>query len=82
MIAQKYIEFWGEDVLFNDYKRLGLQVNRMQDDTNYLEAYQLKSKSGYTAPWMNFYIPEVERSFNKGVVMNPDPVSYIQQYCK
>ena len=82
MIAQKYIEFWGEDVLFNDYKRLGLQVNRMQDDTNYLEAYQLKSKSDYTAPWMNFYIPEVERSFNKGVVMNPDPVSYIQQYCK
>lgn len=82
MIAQKYIEFWGEDVLFNDYKRLGLQVNRMQDDTNYLEAYQMKSKSGYVAPWLNFYIPEVERSFNKGVVMNPDPVSYIQQYCK
>lgn len=82
MIAQKYIEFWGEDVLFNDYKRLALQVNRMQDDTNYLECYQLRSKAGYVAPWMNFYIPEVERSFNKGIVMNPDPVSYIQNYCK
>ena len=82
MIAQKYIEFWGEDVLFNDYKRLGLQVNRKQDDTNYLESYQMSSKSGYAAPWMNFYIAEVERSFNKGIVMNPDPVSYIQKYCK
>lgn len=82
MITQKYIEFWGEDVLFADYKRLGLQVDRTQDDTNYLEVYQLKSKAGYTAPWMNFYIPEVERSFNKGVAMNPDPVSYISKYCK
>lgn len=82
MIAQKYIEFWGEDVLFGDYKRLALQVNRMQDDTNYLECYQLKSKAGYVAPWLNFYIPEVERSFNKGIAMNPDPVSYIKQYCK
>ena len=82
MIAQKYIEFWGEDVLFNDYKRLGLQVNRMQADTNYLEAYQLKSKAGYAAPWMNFCISTVEQSFNKGIVMNPDPVSYIKEYCK
>ncbi len=82
MIAQKYIEFWGEDVLFADYKRLGLQVDRTQDDTNYLEVYQLKSKAGYAAPWMNFYIPEVERSFNQGVVMNPDPVTYISKYCK
>lgn len=82
MIAQKYIEFWGEDVLFNDYKRLGLQVNRKQSDTNYLDVYKLKSKAGYAAPWMNFYIPEVERSFNKGIVMNPDPTTYINQYCK
>lgn len=82
MIAQKYIEFWGEDVLFNDYKRLRLQVNRTQSDTNYLEVYRLKSKVGYVAPWMNFYIAETERSFNKGIVMNPDPVSYIKQYCK
>lgn len=82
MIAQKYIEFWGEDVLFADYKRLGLQVNRSQEGTNYLETYRLKSKAGYAAPWMNFYIPETERSFNKGVVMNPDPVSDIAEYCK
>ena len=82
MMAQKHIEFWGEDVLFADYKRLGLQVNRMRSGTNYLSVYQLKSKAGYAAPWMNFYIPEVERSFNKSVVMNPDPTTYINQYCK
>ena len=69
-------------MLFADYKRLGLQVNRSQEGTNYLETYRLKSKAGYAAPWMNFYIPETERSFNKGVVMNPDPVSDIAEYCK
>ncbi len=82
MIAQKYIEFWGEDVLFADYKRLGLQVNRKDEDTNYLEAYRLKSKAGYAAPWFNFYISDVEKSFNKAIVMNPDPTDYVKQYCK
>lgn len=82
MIAQKHIEFWGEDVLFADYKRLGLQVNRKDDGTNYLEAYQLKSKAGYAAPWFNFYISDVEKSFNKAIVMNPDPTDYVKQYCK
>lgn len=82
MIDQKYIEFWAEDVLFADYKRLGLQVNRKFDDTNYLEVYQLKSKSGYAAPWLNFYISDTEKSFNQAVAMNPDPTSYISQYCK
>ncbi len=82
MIGQKYIEFWGEDVLFADYKRLGLKVDRTQDDTNYLSSYQMHSYEGYAAPWMNFYIPSMERDFNKGIVMNPDPVSYIAKYCK
>ncbi len=82
MIAQKYIEFWGEDVMFNDYKRLGLQIDRTGADNNYLEAYQLKSKAGYVAPWLNFYISDVEKSFNKAVVMNPDPTDCVKMYCK
>ena len=82
MIDQKYIEFWAEDVLFADYKRLGIQVNRKFSDTNYLDVYQLKSKAGYAAPWLNFYISDVEKSFNKAIVMNPDPTTYISQYCK
>ena len=82
MIGQKYIEFWGEDVLYADYKRLGLKVDRTQEDTNYLSSYRMHSREGYAAPWMNFYIPSMERDFNKAIVMNPDPVSYIATYCK
>lgn len=82
LIAQKYIEFWGEDIMFNDYKRLGLQVNRTYEGSNYLAAYKYTSTSGYVAPWTNFYIPETERSFNQGVAMNPDATSYVKKYCK
>lgn len=81
MIAQKHIEFWGEDVLFNDYKRLGLQVDR-KGDTNYLEDYQLVSVKGYAAPWMNFYISSNEMDFNKGIIANPDPTPDIAAFCK
>lgn len=81
LIGQKYIEFWGEDVLFADYKRLGLRVDRKQEDTNYLAVYQMRSFEGYAAPWMNFYIPSIERDFNKAIVMNPDPTPYVK-FCK
>ena len=78
MIAQKMIEFWGEGILYNDYKRLRLAITRTYDGTNYLEVYQKNSKDGYCAPWLNFYIPEVERSFNMALEdqMNPDPTPY------
>ncbi|MGN0222035.1 MAG: RagB/SusD family nutrient uptake outer membrane protein [Prevotella sp.] len=75
MIAQKYIEFWGEGIMYNDYKRLRLAVTRTYDSSNYLETYQLDSKDGYCAQWLNFYIPYEERNFNAGLEgqMNPDP---------
>ncbi len=75
MIAQKYVEFWGEGIMYNDYKRLRLAVTRTYDNSNYLEAYQLDSKDGYCAQWLNFYIPYEERNFNAGLEgqMNPDP---------
>lgn len=76
MIAQKYVELWGEGIMYNDYKRLGLYIVRLYDDTNYLEAYQFDWLGEGVAPWLNFYIPERERSFNKAMVMNPDPTPY------
>ena len=80
MIAQKFIEFWGEGVLYNDFKRLRLAVIRDYVGSNYLEAYLLNSKDGYCAPWLNFYIPETERSFNSALEneMNPDPTPYCE----
>ena len=82
LIDQKYIEFWGEGVLYNDYKRLHLQVDRKFSDTNYPEVYQMVSKKGYTAPWLNFYVPAMEKSFNDAIVMNPDPTPYVKSDCK
>ena len=83
LIAQKYIEFWGEDIMFNDYKRLGLKIDRTYEGSNYLSSYKYSSTGGgYVAPWLNFYIPEAERSFNQGIAMNPDATSYAKQYCK
>ncbi len=75
MMAQKYIEFWGEGVMYNDYKRLRLAITRTYDTSNYLDTYRLDSKDGYCAQWLNFYIPYEERNFNAGLEgqMNPDP---------
>ncbi|MGN0068475.1 MAG: RagB/SusD family nutrient uptake outer membrane protein [Prevotella sp.] len=76
LMVQKYIEFWGEGILYNDFKRLRLGITRTYEGSNYLEAYQINSKDGYCAPWLNFFIPEAERSFNQGIEMNPDPTPY------
>ena len=81
ILIQKRIEFWGEGIVYYDYKRLKKGVLRTMPNTNYPDDYQLNSKDGYVAPWMNFYIPEIERSFNQGIVMNPDCTPTVQQYC-
>ena len=78
MIAQKYIEFWGEGIMYNDFKRLRLAITRMYEGSNYLDTYKMESKDGYCAPWLNFYLPDTERSFNRALdgQMNPDPTPY------
>ena len=81
ILIQKRIEFWGEGIVYYDYKRLKKGVLRTMPNTNYPDDYQLNSKDGYVAPWMNFYIPSIERSFNEGIVMNPDCTPTVQQYC-
>ena len=81
ILIQKRIEFWGEGIVCYDYKRLKKGVLRTMPNTNYPDDYQLNSKDGYVAPWMNFYIPSIERSFNEGIVMNPDCTPTVQQYC-
>lgn len=80
MIAQKYIEFWCEGILYNDFKRLRLSLVRDYSNSNYLDTYKMNSKDGFCAPWLNFYIPETERSFNMALEeqMNPDPTPYCQ----
>ncbi|MGM9697965.1 MAG: RagB/SusD family nutrient uptake outer membrane protein [Prevotella sp.] len=76
IITQKYVELWGEGLIYNDYKRLGLPILRNTENSNYIEPYnKLNHASDGCAQWLNFYIPEVARTYNNALSgkMNPDP---------
>lgn len=73
LMVQRRIEFWGEGINMFDYKRLALQVRRSYDGSNYFEDQKLNSIKGYVAPWMNFVIPEVEKSSNPSIITGPNP---------
>lgn len=73
LMIQRRIEFWGEGINYFAYKRLGLPVTRTYEGSNWLSSQRLNSKAGYTAPWMNYVIPEYEKDNNQGVILNPDP---------
>ncbi len=73
LMVQRRIEFWGEGINYFAYKRLGLPVTRSYDGTNWLSSQRLNTKAGYTAPWMNYVVPEYERDSNPSVILGPDP---------
>ena len=76
LMSQKYIELWGEGIMYNDYKRLGLPILRDYEGSNYVEPYnKLNHEAFGCAQWLNFYIPEVARTYNSALSgkMNPDP---------
>lgn len=76
IIKQKRIEFWGEGVVFWDYKRLRHGVKRAYSGSNHPSSYQRNSPTGVVARWMNAYIPSNEYLYNKALRRNPDP-SYV-----
>jgi hypothetical protein len=73
MFNQKRIEFWGEGIVYFDYRRLEHSIKRKYDGTNHQELYQWNSYDGYTAPYTIYYIPESEHNLNPGCALNPDP---------
>ena len=76
LMSQKYIELWGEGLMYNDYKRLGLPIIRDYEGSNYVEPYDKLNHDVFgCAQWLNFYIPEVARTYNSALSgkMNPDP---------
>ena len=76
LMSQKYIELWGEGLMYNDYKRLGLPIIRKYQGSNYVEPYDKLNHDVFgCAQWLNFYIPEVARTYNSALSgkMNPDP---------
>lgn len=78
LMVQKRIEFWGEGLVYFDYKRLAKKITRYYDDSNFPSTYQLNSKEGYVAPWLNYYIYEYERDQNSSVILNPDPSNAVK----
>lgn len=76
LMRQKYVELWGEGIMYNDYKRLGLPIVRDYEGSNYVEPYnKVNHLTVGAAQWLNFYIPEVARTYNNALSgkMNPDP---------
>lgn len=73
LMLQKRIEFWGEGIVFWDYKRLRLPVKRSYEGSNHPSSYQYNSLAGYVPRWMNYYIPSNEYQYNKALAQNPDP---------
>lgn len=72
VIKQKKIEFWGEGILFFDYKRLGLGLNRLGADSIYQGEWRFDADQ--IAPAWNFVIPRSEIQNNSGIqANNPDP---------
>ena len=75
---QKRVEFWGEGIIFFDYKRLGKGVTRGYAGTNHYDDARLNSEG--LAPWMNFCIVRTEHNANEAVVSNPDPSDLIDPW--
>lgn len=74
VLDQKRIEFWGEGIVFWDYKRTGRAIVRDYAGTNHPSTYQMHSREGFAAPWANFVIPRNEEQYNFGLTTNnPDP---------
>lgn len=80
LILQKRIEFWGEGILYWDYKRLGLSVTRGYPGTNCPVGYRMNSIEGYCPPWFNLFFSKHESISNKAIVLNPDPSSVIEDW--
>jgi hypothetical protein len=74
LIPQKRIEFWGEGLAFFDIKRRRIHITRGYPGSNWIETNRFNSLPGYTASWLNFFIPDTrETDQNRGAIPNPNP---------
>ena len=80
LMLQKRIEFWGEGIIYWDYKRLSLSVTRGYPGTNCPVSFRLNSIEGYCAPWFTLYFSKFEFNQNKAIVLNPDPSAAISDW--
>lgn len=74
MLFQKRVEFWGEGILFYDYKRLGRGITRGYEGTNEAAVYAFNSEG--RSPQWNIVVTNGEFQYNSGIGTsenNPDP---------
>ena len=74
ILFQKRIEFWGEGVMFYDYKRLDEGITRYYTDSNHPEIWQFNTEG--RSPQWNLVINRGEYQSNIGIdesTNNPDP---------
>ena len=76
---QKRIEFWGEGVMYFDYKRCPdhLRIERGYAGTNHNTQARFNTEYGELAPWFNMCINEYETYDNTAIINNPDPTGTI-----
>lgn len=78
MLLQKRIEFWGEGILYFDYKRLNQGITRGYSGSNYAATQQFNT-IGRSPQW-NIVITRGEFQSNTGIteaLNNPDPSGVI-----
>ena len=82
MFLQKRIEFWGEGIMFWDYKRCPeiLTVKRGYKGTNHFSGARLNCDG--LAPWYNLCINGYEAEENKALkeTNNPDPSNTVETW--
>ena len=74
MLLQKRVEFWGEGIVFYDYKRLGRGILRGYPGTNEAAVYAFNSEG--RSPQWNIVVTNGEFQYNAGIdssTNNPDP---------
>lgn len=78
MLLQKRAEFWGEGIVFYDFKRLNMGINNGYEGTNVPSDSRVNVEG--RAPWWNFCIPEGETYQNTALIgkNNPNPDGLIK----
>ena len=74
MLFQKRVEFWGEGIVFYDYKRLGKGISRGYPGTNEAAVYAFNSEG--RSPQWNIVVTNAEYQYNDAIdsaTNNPDP---------
>lgn len=73
MLLQKRIEFWGEGILYYDYKRLNMGITRGYSGTNFPAVARFNCEG--RSPQWNIVIPRAEIQANPVLegYNNPDP---------